>query len=66
MGNDAMRNQNVKTWMWQRLFKFGGYEKVMVYLSHFEDDPYINQERPSFSDEDKPYWLCPKPCLVLV
>lgn len=51
----------MKVWMWQRLWKARGDDRVRIMLNSFESALEYYQ-----IPHNHMYWLCPKPNLVLV
>jgi hypothetical protein len=60
-----MRNQKIGVWAWQRLYKAVGSGDVLAELGPYEDHPSLHTDHQKMRRGGL-FWLCPKPCLVLV
>lgn len=55
----------MKVWMWQRLYKWYGYDLPYDILCATEDAKIFQSSDECLAEHDC-HWLCPKPNLVLV
>ena len=62
-----MRNPDIKTWAWQRLWTTKeGNGEVYPCIAFTEDAPWLHTNPEVMEEDGRWFWLCPKPNLVLI